>query len=147
MDSAEVLSAHRRADVQSAVSRVLACSRSDDVLIRKAAAGLAVVCVDVLRERHGGVNGRRVVLLVGTGHNGADALLAGVHLRSRAASVEAVLLGGRAYAPGLAALRAAHGMTISAASDDGKAKAFAALASRGLGRGWNRRRPRLGRAA
>ena len=74
--SVEALSAHRSEDVQAAVSRVLARSRSHDTLIRKAAAGLAVVCAEVLRERTGGVNGRRVVLLVGTGNNGADALVA-----------------------------------------------------------------------
>ena len=114
------------------MSRVLARSRSDDVLIRKAAAGLAVVCADVLRERHGGVNGRRVVLLVGTGKNGADALVAGVHLRSRGASVEALLVGGEAYRPGLAALSAGHGITIDARSDEGRARSLSALAGADL---------------
>ncbi len=94
VDSAEVLTAYRSEDVQRAVSRVLSQARSDDTLIRKAAAGLAVVCVEELRERCGGVNGRRVALLVGTGKNGADALLAGVHLRSRGAKVDALESGG-----------------------------------------------------
>jgi hydroxyethylthiazole kinase-like uncharacterized protein yjeF len=132
VDFAELLPAHRSADVQSAVSRVLARSRSDDVLIRKAAAGLAVVCADVLRERHGGVNGRSVVLLVGTGKNGADALLAGVHLRGRGAKVDALLVGGDAYPPGVAALTAGHGTTIDPRSDAGRAASTAALAAADL---------------
>lgn len=116
------------ADVQRAVARVLSRARSDDVLIRKAAAGLAVVCVDELRERCSGVNGRRVALLVGTGNNGADALLAGVHLRSRGAKVDALLVGGDAYAPGLAALRAGYGGVIDAGSDAGRTAALSVLA-------------------
>jgi len=126
VDSAEVLSAHRSEDVQRAVSRVLSRARSDDTLIRKAAAGLAVVCAEVLRDRCGGVNGRRVALLVGTGKNGADALLAGVHLRSRGAQVDALLVGGEAYAPGLAALRAGHGAVIDAGSDPERALSLVA---------------------
>ncbi|MGC9665967.1 bifunctional ADP-dependent NAD(P)H-hydrate dehydratase/NAD(P)H-hydrate epimerase [Planosporangium sp. 12N6] len=132
VDSAEVLSAHRSEDVQGAVARLLACSRSDDTLIRRAAAGLAVVCADVLRERRGGVNGRRVVLLVGTGNNGADALLAGVHLRSWGARVEALLVGGEAYRPGLAALNAGHGITVDARSGEGRTAALSALAAADL---------------
>ena len=41
--------------------------------MQRAAAGLATVCLRLL----GGVYGRRVVLLVGTGNNGGDALFAG----------------------------------------------------------------------
>jgi hydroxyethylthiazole kinase-like uncharacterized protein yjeF len=124
----EALSAHRSEDVQAAVSRVLARSRSDDTLIRKAAAGLAVVCAEVLRERTGGVNGRRVVLLVGTGNNGADALVAGVHLRQRGAKVEALLMGADAYRPGLTALKTGHGTAINCRSDAGRVAALSALA-------------------
>jgi hydroxyethylthiazole kinase-like uncharacterized protein yjeF len=128
VDSVEVLSAYRSEDVQTAVSRVLARSRSDDTLIRKAAAGLAVVCAEVLRERTGGVNGRRVVLLVGTGKNGADALVAGVHLRERGARVDALLVGADAYRPGLAALKSSYGIAVDARSDAGRVAALSALA-------------------
>ena len=114
--------------MQAAVSRVLTRSRSDDTLIRKAAAGLAVVCAEVLRERTGGVNGRRVVLLVGTGNNGADALVAGVHLRRRGAKVDALLMGADAYRPGLTALNASHGTMIDARSDAGRTAGRSALA-------------------
>jgi hydroxyethylthiazole kinase-like uncharacterized protein yjeF len=97
-------------------------------LIRKAAAGLAVVCAGVLRERAGGVNGRRVVLLVGTGNNGADALVAGVHLRERGANVQALLVGADAYRPGLAALTASYGTVVDSRSEAGRAAALSALA-------------------
>lgn len=128
----EVLAAHRCEDVQAAVSRVLARSRSDDTLIRKAAAGLAVVCAGVLRERTGGAYGRRVVLLVGTGNNGADALVAGVHLRQRGAKVDALLTGASAYRPGLTALASSWGTVIDTRSDTGRAAAMSALAAADL---------------
>ncbi|MFE4608461.1 NAD(P)H-hydrate dehydratase [Streptomyces niveus] len=83
----------------------------DGVLMRRAAAGLAAACADLLRRRAPGrVYGARVVLLVGSGDNGGDALYAGARLARRGAGVSAVLLApGRAHAPGLAALLAAGG--------------------------------------
>jgi hydroxyethylthiazole kinase-like uncharacterized protein yjeF len=128
----EVLAAHRSDEVRAAVSRVLARSRSDDTLIRKAAAGLAVVCAEVLRERTGGVYGRRVVLLVGTGKNGADALVAGAHLRQRGAKVDALLTGAGAYRPGLTALTSSLGTVIDTGPDTGRAAALSALTAADL---------------
>ncbi len=83
----------------------------DGALMQRAAAGLAAVCGRELRARYGGVSGRRVVLLVGAGNNGGDALYAGQRLAGRGARVDAVLLAGqdRVHAAGLAALRAAGG--------------------------------------
>ncbi|MFI2270370.1 bifunctional ADP-dependent NAD(P)H-hydrate dehydratase/NAD(P)H-hydrate epimerase [Micromonospora aurantiaca (nom. illeg.)] len=94
----------------------------------KAAARLAVVCVDLLRERRGGVNGRRVVLLVGPGNNGGDALLAGARLRQRGVRVDALLVGKRAHGRGLAALTSAGGNVIDASTDVGFAQALSTLA-------------------
>lgn len=74
-------------------------------LMARAAAGLAAAVADLL----GGVYGRRVVLLVGRGDNGGDALHAGALLARRGAAVEAWLLADRAHEGGLAALRAAGG--------------------------------------
>ena len=48
--------------------------------MQRAAAGLAATCGQVLRERRGRVTGSRVVLLVGAGNNGGDALWAGARL-------------------------------------------------------------------
>ncbi|MCT2588174.1 NAD(P)H-hydrate dehydratase [Actinophytocola gossypii] len=79
-------------------------------LMRRAAFGVAVAAAEVLRERTGGVRGRRVVLLVGSGNNGGDALWAGHFLRRRGVAVTAVLLApDRAHVEGLAALRRSGG--------------------------------------
>ncbi|MGH3616121.1 MAG: NAD(P)H-hydrate dehydratase [Pseudonocardia sp.] len=81
----------------------------DGALMRRAAFGLAVHVRRML-TRTGRVSGRRVVLLVGAGNNGGDALWAGVELRRRGVGVAAVLLDPpRAHAAGLAALRRAGG--------------------------------------
>ena len=56
--------------------------------MQRAATGLATVCLRLL----GAAYGRRVVLLVGTGNNGGDALFAGAVLARRGARVTAVLL-------------------------------------------------------
>ena len=73
-------------------------------LMQRAASGLAVACAG----RLGRTYGARVVLLVGAGDNGADALWTGARLAARGARVTAVLLG-RPRPDGLAALLAAGG--------------------------------------
>lgn len=77
----------------------------DGALMQRAAAGLAVAVLDLL----GGGYGRSVVLLVGPGDNGGDALWAGARLARRGVAVEALLLAEQVHEPGLAALRAAGG--------------------------------------
>ncbi|WP_372494236.1 MULTISPECIES: NAD(P)H-hydrate dehydratase [Nocardia] len=80
------------------------------VPMRRAAHGLADVVARELRERTGGVAGRSVTLLVGSGDNGGDALWAGSMLRRRGVAVSAVLLSPeRAHRAGLAALRRTGG--------------------------------------
>ncbi|MFQ6393084.1 NAD(P)H-hydrate dehydratase [Nocardia sp. KC 131] len=80
----------------------------DGVPMRRAAHGLATVVAGELRARTGGIAGRSVTLLVGSGDNGGDALWAGSMLRRRGVAVTAVLLNPeRAHAKGLAALRKA----------------------------------------
>src|SRR6478609_8991388 len=86
----------------------------DDVppgtLIQRAAAGTAAVCIRELRAcGNGKVTGRRVLLLVGPGDNGADALWAGVRLRGRGAHVRAMLVMGRAEQRALTAFTLAGG--------------------------------------
>ncbi|MGC5529929.1 NAD(P)H-hydrate dehydratase [Streptomyces sp. SR-10] len=81
-------------------------------LMRRAAAGLAVACGDLLR-RNGRVYGSRVLLLVGSGDNGGDALYAGARLARRGAGVRALLLApDRAHPGGLAALLASGGQVV-----------------------------------
>ncbi|WP_316573593.1 NAD(P)H-hydrate dehydratase [Nocardia canadensis] len=81
--------------------------------MRRAAYGLANVVADELRSRTGGVAGRAVGLLVGSGDNGGDALWAGSMLARRGVAVRAVLLSPeRAHPAGLAALRKAGGRVV-----------------------------------
>jgi hydroxyethylthiazole kinase-like uncharacterized protein yjeF len=79
-------------------------------LMAQAARGLSVACADLL----GRVYGAHVVLLVGAGDNGGDALFAAAELADRGAHVEAVLLAGRATHPaGLAAFARAGGRVVT----------------------------------
>ncbi|WP_084701438.1 NAD(P)H-hydrate dehydratase [Cryptosporangium arvum] len=79
-------------------------------LMRRAAAGLARRCVEVLDR----VYGAPVVLLVGKGDNGGDALFAGAALARRGAVVRAVagVQDERVHRAGLTALRAAGGRLV-----------------------------------
>ncbi|WCH93694.1 NAD(P)H-hydrate dehydratase [Streptomyces moderatus] len=92
-----------------AAERELMARLPDGALMQRAAAGLAAACADLL----GRVYGSRVVLLIGSGDNGGDALYAGARLARRGAGVTAVLLApDRAHAGGLAALRRAGGRPV-----------------------------------
>ena len=123
----------------------------EGALMQRAAAGLAVAAVGLLRGNSdssptsgpssspisgpisgpssspsaGSVYGSRVALLVGVGDNGGDALYAGALLARRGASVHALLVDAeRAHGGGLAALRAAGGRVageVDAASVLGRA--------------------------
>ncbi|MFE2514038.1 NAD(P)H-hydrate dehydratase [Streptomyces mirabilis] len=89
-----------------AAERELMARLAEGALMQRAAAGLAAACADLL----GRVYGSRVVLLVGSGDNGGDALYAGARLARRGAGVAAVLLvPERTHGAGLAALRRAGG--------------------------------------
>ncbi|MFJ7083490.1 NAD(P)H-hydrate dehydratase [Streptomyces griseus] len=84
----------------------------EGALMQRAAAGLAAACGDLLR-RTGRVYGSRVLLLIGSGDNGGDALYAGARLARRGAGVRALLLApDRAHPGGLAALLAAGGRVV-----------------------------------
>jgi ADP-dependent NAD(P)H-hydrate dehydratase / NAD(P)H-hydrate epimerase len=101
----------RVADVRAAEEALMA-TLPPDTLMRRAAAGLARRCVLLLGEQ-GGVYGAQVLLLVGAGNNGGDALFAGARLADRGAAVVALLLApDRVHEGGLAALRAAGGRTV-----------------------------------
>lgn len=79
-------------------------------LMRRASFAVATAAAQELAVRTGGVAGRAVVLLVGSGGNGGDALWAGAFLARRGVAVTALLLNPeRAHPAGLAALRRAGG--------------------------------------
>lgn len=80
----------------------------EGALMQRAAAGLATAIADLL----GSTYGARVLLLVGGGDNGGDALWAGARLARRGAAVEAVLLSEHAHAAGLTALLGAGGRVV-----------------------------------
>ncbi|WP_329349730.1 NAD(P)H-hydrate dehydratase [Streptomyces sp. NBC_01261] len=99
-----------------AAERRLMARVPEGALMQRAAAGLAVVCAQLL----GRVYGSRVVLLVGSGDNGGDALYAGARLARRGAGVVAVLLAAeRAHAGGLEALVRAGGRSVAPGDAEG----------------------------
>jgi hydroxyethylthiazole kinase-like uncharacterized protein yjeF len=99
--------------LRKAEERLLAAT-PEGALMQRAAFGVAVQAADMLAQHTGRVAGSRVVLLVGAGNNGGDALWAGSFLRKRAVGVTAVLLKPeKAHPAGLAALRRAGGRTVS----------------------------------
>ncbi|NHC24733.1 NAD(P)H-hydrate dehydratase [Nocardioides sp. IC4_145] len=99
--------AHTVEQVRQA-ERELMARVPEGTLMQRAAHGLAQAVVDLL----GGAYGARVLLLVGSGDNGGDALFAGTLLARRGCGVEAVLLGERVHEGGLEALRRAGGRTV-----------------------------------
>ena len=130
------------------VERVRAAEESlmrrlpEGALMQRAAAGLAATCVELLvggadrglsvarRNVRSSrkVYGSRVVLLVGSGDNGGDALFAGARLAARGARVSAVLLAGeRTHGAGLAALLGAGGVVTG-----GQAEGLAEIGRAGL---------------
>lgn len=108
------------AEVRAAEAPLLAAGVP---LMARAAAGLARRCAGMLPR----VYGARVLLLVGSGDNGGDALFAGALLARRGAQVSALLLGSplptgaggagvvgvRVHEAGLAAFRAAGGRVVT----------------------------------
>lgn len=99
--------AHTVAQVRAAEGALMR-DLPDGALMQRAAAGLAHAVLDLL----GGGYGRRVLLLVGSGDNGGDALYAGVVLRRRGVAVDVRLLGSSHHEAGLGALLAAGGRLV-----------------------------------
>ncbi|MCF8611654.1 NAD(P)H-hydrate dehydratase [Gordonia sp. HY285] len=93
---------------------------TDGVLMARAAHGVAATVLDELRRRYDGAYGRTVVLVVGAGDNGGDALYAARHLRGRGVRVRAVLTApDRVHEAGLADFRAVGGHVTDADPFDG----------------------------
>ncbi|WP_067486778.1 bifunctional ADP-dependent NAD(P)H-hydrate dehydratase/NAD(P)H-hydrate epimerase [Actinomadura hibisca] len=102
--------AHEVGKVRAAEQALMA-RLPEGALMQRAAAGLASVCAGLLP----GVYGAGVVLLVGSGDNGGDALYAGARLARRGARVVAVPAASKIHEGGLAALRAAGGRALPGA--------------------------------
>jgi len=99
--------AHTVEQVRAAEASLLA-TLPEGALMQRAAAGLAYAVLDFVGHGYGA----RVLLLVGSGDNGGDALYAGALLARRGAVVEALILGSTAHEAGLAALREAGGRVV-----------------------------------
>jgi ADP-dependent NAD(P)H-hydrate dehydratase / NAD(P)H-hydrate epimerase len=86
-------------------------------LMQRAAAGLAYAVQDLLGRAYGA----RVLLLVGAGNNGGDALYAGAMLARRGVAVQALLLDAdRVHAEGLRALHGAGGRVVGSVGEAGR---------------------------
>lgn len=95
----------------------LLASLPDGALMRRAAYGLATEIIGELAARTGGVAGRRVCAVVGSGDNGGDALWAATFVRRRGAAADAILLNPeRTHRKGLAAFRSAGGQIVESVS-------------------------------
>ena len=96
----------------------LLASLPDGALMKRAAYGLATAIIGELTARTGGVAGRRVCAVVGSGDNGGDALWATVFLRRRGVAADAILLKpDHTHQKGLAAFRNAGGRIVKSVAE------------------------------
>ena len=100
------------ATVRAAEEAVMA-TLPEGALMDRAATGLADACATLMRDLGLPLSGAHVVLLIGSGNNGGDALYAGAQLARRGARAEAVLLGERTHAGGLDAFVGAGGTLVT----------------------------------
>ena len=102
------------AEMQALEAASEAAGVSTDTLMENA--GLA--CARRIRERMDGAAGRRVVLLIGPGNNGADGLVIARHLRRWGADVCCYIARGRPAADPKMADAQAYDVTVKDAADD-----------------------------
>ena len=102
------------AEMQALEAASEAAGVSTDTLMENA--GLA--CARRIRERMGGAAGRRVVLLIGPGNNGADGLVIARHLRRWGAEVCCYIARGRPSPDPKMADAQAYDVTVKDATDD-----------------------------
>lgn len=110
-------------DVRAAEAATMA-QLPDGELMARAAHGLAMV----VGARLDDVPDARVVVLVGSGGNGGDALFAAAELTGDASGVVAVLLGAQVHGPALEAAREAGVLLVEATTPQGLVEAHEALA-------------------
>jgi hydroxyethylthiazole kinase-like uncharacterized protein yjeF len=101
------------ADAIRAAEAPLLASLPEGALMRRAAFGLATAIAQELVLLTGGVAGRRICAVVGSGDNGGDALWAATFLRRRGAAAAAVLLNpDRTHQAALTAFTRAGGAVV-----------------------------------
>jgi ADP-dependent NAD(P)H-hydrate dehydratase / NAD(P)H-hydrate epimerase len=106
-----IMRAYRVDKIRGIEERAIA-KEGVDALMQRAAAAVAASASELLRSRTGGRYGRHVMIMVGAGNNGGDALFAGVRLARRGVRVTAVRCLGNPHPAGLAALVAAGGQLV-----------------------------------
>jgi hydroxyethylthiazole kinase-like uncharacterized protein yjeF len=117
MESLAVMRHYFSVDAIRDAEAPLLASLPDGVLMKRAAFGLATAILGELTARTGGVAGRRVCAVVGSGDNGGDALWAATFVRRRGAAADAVLLNpDHTHRKALAALLAAGGRVVERVS-------------------------------
>jgi hydroxyethylthiazole kinase-like uncharacterized protein yjeF len=103
------------ADQIRAAEAPLLAGLPEGALMRRAAGGLATAIAVELCRRTGGVAGRTVCAVVGSGDNGGDALWAATFLRRRGARAAAILLRpDHTHPTALRAFRKAGGRVVTA---------------------------------
>jgi hydroxyethylthiazole kinase-like uncharacterized protein yjeF len=108
---ADVIRGYSAEQIRAAEAPHLAAG---EPLMALAAAGLASAIRDELTELDLHEAAAEVLLLVGSGNNGGDALYAGAELAASGCSVRVVELGSRTHEAGLAAARAAGADVVRA---------------------------------
>lgn len=81
-------------------------------LMQRAAFGVATIAIRLLQDGVGHVLGAKILLLIGSGDNGGDALYAGAYLAERGADVTALLIGDSAHEGGVVALRGSGSLIV-----------------------------------
>ena len=109
-----IMRAYRVDKIRRIEERAIA-AQGVDTLMQRAAAAVAASASDLLQSTTGGRYGRHVMIMVGAGNNGGDALFAGVRLASRGVRVTAVRCLGTPHPAGHAALIAAGGKLVDLA--------------------------------
>lgn len=116
-DDGGMLAAYEVAAIRQAEAAVMQ-QVGADALMERAAFGLSVHCARILQEQRGFVTGADVVVLVGSGNNGGDAMWAGAYLARRGARVTAILLAPRWHVAGAEGLVAAGGRLVAGDLDE-----------------------------
>ena len=109
-----IMRAYRVDKIRRIEERAIA-AQGVDRLMQRAAAAVAASASDLLQSTTGGRYGRHVMIMVGAGNNGGDALFAGVRLARRGVRVTAVRCLGTPHPAGHAALTAAGGKLVDLA--------------------------------
>lgn len=101
---------------------------ADGTLMARAAWAASQAAIQVLHDEGCLVTGARVVILVGPGNNGGDALWAGAHLARRGASVQAITTTEQVHVAGMHALKQGGGGSCSWAKEPERARQLLAKA-------------------